>query len=125
MAKRTKASGFSAEIRGILNGYSTDCNEALQQALKDVSKQALKTVKAKSPKRYGTYQKGWAVTKTENGFTVHNKKEYRRTHLLENGHQLPQGGRAKAYPHIGPTEQEVQRVLPLKAKQAIEEATGS
>lgn len=43
------------------------------------------------------------------------------THLLENGHQLPQGGRSKAYPHIIYGEKLVEQELPNLVEKAVKD----
>lgn len=50
--------------------------------------------------------------------------QYRLTHLLENGHQMPQGGRSSSFPHIKYGEELAQRRIEELAKEAIEEANG-
>ena len=41
----------------------------------------------------------------ETGVVVHSKNRYSLTHLLENGHALRNGCRARAFPHITPAEE--------------------
>lgn len=43
------------------------------------------------------------------------------THLLENGHQLPQGGRSKAYPHIIYGQKLVEEELPELVEEAVKD----
>lgn len=50
--------------------------------------------------------------------------QYRLTHLLEKGHVLHQGGRARAYPHIKYGEELVKKRMEELAKEAIENAGG-
>ena len=38
---------------------------------------------------------------------LYNAKYYNLTHLLEKGHPLRSGGRARAFPHIKPVEEEL------------------
>ena len=65
---------------------------------------------ATAPKKTGAYAKSWAVKKTKESsekleVTVHSKNRYQLAHLLEYGHALRNGGRAKAQPHIAPAEE--------------------
>lgn len=78
----------------------------------DIVKKARKKLKQNSPrgkseKHYADY---WRIDKTYKGnerfsFKIHNKKKPGLTHLLENGHQLRQGGRTKKHIHIKPVEE--------------------
>lgn len=43
------------------------------------------------------------------------------THLLENGHQLPQGERSKAYPHIIYGQKMVEEELPELVEKAVKD----
>lgn len=118
---KIKSNKFYVAINDVLSGYALAVNEGVASAVNQTAKKSLAVVRQKSPVRFGDYKKGWASTTTKNSVIIHNKKQYRLTHLLEHGHQLPQGGRAKAYPHIRPAEQEAERILPQLVKQAIEE----
>ncbi|KAK9680662.1 hypothetical protein QE152_g38943 [Popillia japonica] len=86
--------------------------EEMGEAAEKVSKKGAKTLKATSPTGDGRrhYKDGWSVTSqgsfTKPSFVVHNKKKPGLTHLLENGHALRQGGRARAIPHIKPVEEQ-------------------
>lgn len=46
---------------------------------------------------------------------------YRLTHLLENGHALPQGGRARAFPHIKYGEELAEANLHRVAEKAAQD----
>lgn len=48
--------------------------------------------------------------------------QHRLTHLLEKGHALHQGGRARAYPHIKYGEELAKRRMEELAREAIENA---
>ena len=69
-----------------------------------------KEIQQNAPKNTGDYAKSWAVKKTKESsekleVTVHSKNRYQLAHLLEYGHALRNGGRAKAQPHIAPAEE--------------------
>lgn len=102
------------EIMDALEEYAEVSIMEFEKIAKDIAKQAVKKLKASSPKGTGTkkghYASGWSVSVIKKSahtfeFVVHNKKKPGLTHLLENGHQLRQGGRAKAFPHILAVEQ--------------------
>jgi hypothetical protein len=97
----------------------------VKESVKDVAKETVKEVKRRSPVRSGAYKKSWGQTKVYEGtggirITIHNKKHYQLTHLLENGHALRNGGRTRSFPHIEPAERfaerELQREVELKIK---------
>lgn len=144
-----KSNEFSAVIGQVLSDYEKDVQEAVAQAVEQTGKKALETVRAKSPVRKGQkYKKGWKLDKSRSGVfgtqsrvIIHNKKEYRLTHLLENGHQIVSypdspggragegykkviGGRVEGIPHIQPAYEEAERLLPELTAKAIEEAGG-
>lgn len=99
----------------ILNNYTAEVTEAMQEVVPEVAKEAVKKLKSESPrgkgKGSGDYAKGWTMT-TEKGrltisATVYGKKgTYNLAHLLEYGHAIKKGGRvvgnAKAIEHIKP-----------------------
>lgn len=110
------------EINKILDEYALEVNEDVNKAAKATAKLGAKELKSTSPKskskvRGGRYARGWAVKETKGTFgytqlTIHNKKDYQLTHLLENGHLIRNKtgtyGRTKARPHIKPVELIVQ-----------------
>lgn len=98
------------DVKEILNEYAEDIQEGISDEAINISKQAVADLKKTSPKRpkSGKYARGWAVnTKKGRGqtnCTVWNAKEWRLTHLLENGHQNRDGSRTRAIVHIKPVE---------------------
>lgn len=106
---------LAEEVIKALNEYKDIAEGDFEEVAKSVAKEGAKKLKATSPRgsgkgRKGHYANGWGVTYERKGngkfrFTVHNKKKPGLAHLLEHGHQLRQGGRAKAIVHIKPVEE--------------------
>lgn len=127
----TTYSGFSvsAQIDKLLNDYSIEMKRKTMNAIDQTAKEAAQQLKATSPvgkgRDRGEYAKGWAVKRQNDKIkglatvTVHNKDHYQLTHLLEYGHDLPQGGRAKAQPHIEKVEQWAQGEVVRKIEEQL------
>ena len=98
---------LAKEIAKALTEYSDEVAEIMEQEKSEVAKEGVKQLKATSPKRNGSYAKGWRVKKNGKGYIIHNAKHYRLTHLLENGHATRNGGRTKAIPHIAKVESNI------------------
>lgn len=96
-------------IGELLEEYSDLATDGMKSAVQKSAKFVKEEISANAPKRTGAYAKSWTSTKTQENstfvqYTVHSKNRYQLAHLLENGHALRNGGRAKAYPHIAPAE---------------------
>lgn len=106
-----KIGNISSEIIKELKLYSDDVSDRLNEKSLELAKSAVKKLKETSPKDTGFYSKAWKIkTKTyvyrkNQIHTIHNTTSH--SHLLENGHALRGGGRAKAKPHIAPVEKEI------------------
>lgn len=88
-------------------------DNVIDEAAAKVSKEAVKTLKATSPKRPGggRYAKGWGVKKDGKRTIIHNKTDYQLTHLLEKGHDVIVNGKKVGHydgqVHIAPVEKQV------------------
>lgn len=129
MAEMIKSNKFVAAISQVLDDYAVDVQKAVGSAVKKTGKKALKVVREKAPVQSGEYKKNWRATEIQGGVfgsqtsvVIHNKKDYRLVHLLENGHQKSNGGRVEGIPHVRPAYEEAERTLPELTAQAIEEA---
>lgn len=114
MAQKVKLTGLADAVMEALEEYVDMTEEDFEEIARAVAKEGRKKLKQTSPKgsgsRKGHYADGWSVKyeRIGNGkfrFTVYNRKKPGLTHLLEKGHQLWQGGRARAIPHIKPVEE--------------------
>ena len=111
---KIKIDDFADEIIKELKRYNDVTYEEMQDIAKSVAKEGSKKLKETSPRgkgsRKGHYADGWSIKAVEKGngkfgFVIHNRKKPGLTHLLEKGHQLQNGGRARAIPHIKPVEE--------------------
>lgn len=101
------------DIYGILNDYSKDVAEGIHKIGDDVAKQGVRDLKNTTNVyhiRSGNYNKGWRVKEYESKWSfsniIHNKTDWRLTHLLEFSHNKRNGGKTKAFKHIEPVEKE-------------------
>lgn len=97
---------------------SVEVRRAANEGIKETAEKAEKLLKQGGPyqERTKKYTKDWthdlrrkALTTGLDEYSVHNRKHYQLTHLLERGHQLKRGGRkignVRAFEHIAPVEE--------------------
>lgn len=104
--------------------YTDNIIKEIDEAGEQIAKDAVKKLKASSPKRTGKYAKGWRQKKDKiygqpNNYTIYNKTDYQKTHLLENGYAKKSGGRVQGQPHIRPIEEEVIEEFTNAVEEAI------
>lgn len=107
---------LEAAVKDAVSKYISGVTLGVNESVTKVAKATKKKIVADSPVRAGPvkprgrkgqinrrYKKDWIITKEEGLFarseTISNR-QYRITHLLEDGHALRQGGRTRAQPHI-------------------------
>jgi Txe/YoeB family toxin of Txe-Axe toxin-antitoxin module len=96
---------FSKEIIKQLSQYTERVKEEAEKAEDEITKDAVKELKAKSPKLTGDYAKGWTRKKVDGKRVIYNRTKPQITHLAENGHAKRGGGRVPGKPHIRPVEE--------------------
>ena len=110
MSKTVKIDDLAEEVMKGLTEYSKLATSDMKKAVKKAGNEVRREIQANAPKDTGAYAKSWAVKKMKESsekleVVVHSKNRYQLTHLLEYGHALRGGGRAKAQPHIAPAEE--------------------
>lgn len=121
MAKNNvKINGINNEIAKIMADYTKEVEVDLNLAKTTIAKQTAQNLKEISPKgNRGSYAKGWTVSNINSKQVVHNKTDYRLTHLLENGHAKVNGGRVDGIPHIRPAEEKAIEDFSNAVKEAL------
>lgn len=105
--------------------YQAINEEVSGRIIEETAVETVRYLKANSPKgtrKSKSYAKTWKADRNKHftgayrwSMTVYNDKNYRLTHLLENGHAKVNGGRTKAQPHIAPAAEVAGQVLYDKA----------
>lgn len=115
MEIKIKPEQLSDTVKRELDDYARSTTDIVKKAVNDAADYGVKELKATSPKRTGHYAKSWrksriAETSSKIEISIHAGL-YQLTHLLENGHALRGGGRARAFPHIKPAEEKTIKKL--------------
>lgn len=126
---KTTVDGLAKAIQKTLAEYEGVTVDNMKAAVDKVSKEAVRELKASSPRRSGAYAKSWAAKKARltNKWayqkTVYNKDHYRLTHLLEKGHKVvgAKNGRTRVdpIPHIETVEKKAVNDLVREMKETL------
>lgn len=131
MSKKIKVDQLTKEIEKALTEFVGVTEEACDKGVRETAKDAVQALRNAHPAgsgQYGSwdeYNRGWKVmqTKTDKRYhrkaTIHNETDYQLTHLLEKGHALANGGRARAFPHIAPVAEQCDTDLLQNIKKHI------
>ena len=131
MSKKIKVDQLTKEIEKALTEFVGVTEEACDKGVRETAKDAVQALRNAHPAgsgQYGSwdeYNRGWKVmqTKTDKRYhrkaTIHNETDYQLTHLLEKGHALANGGRARAFPHIAPVAEQCETELLQNIKKHI------
>lgn len=103
---------LTVQLNRIINEYNEHVQDVADNAVKDISKEAVQRLRNSSPKKTGDYAQGWAVKHVRGrqlSVVVYNRKAPGLTHLLENGHRIVNAkgewGRVNGIKHIKPVEE--------------------
>ncbi len=109
--------------------YQKVTNDDVEKIAKKIAKEGRNRLKQSSPvgkgNKKGHYAEGWTIKEMRTGvnkfsFVIYNKKKAGLAHLLEKGHRLIQGGRARAIPHIKPVEEWCIKEFEKRVKEMLE-----
>lgn len=118
---------FEAALRKELEDYTDEVTEKIKDVVDKVADEANEEIKKNVTfnQHRRKYVKSFRV-KTSYEDKRNKRKtwyvangEHRLTHLLENGHAVVQGGRAKSYPHIKYGEELAKKRMEELTKEAI------
>lgn len=115
---------FYDTINKLLDEYGDDVAEAAAKTARKVALEGKKKVKAGGQGNWTNYNPSWSMKTESDRLTfsakIYNKKHYRLTHLLEFGHAKVNGGRTRAFPHIKPVNDWVQKEYERKLKEQLQ-----
>lgn len=124
MSKKVKVDQLAKEIEKTLQDFVGVTEEACNKGVLETANDAVQALRNAHPSGSGEYDSwdeynsGWTKRKSRmktklKGIQaiIWNEKHYRLTHLLEKGHALANGGRARAFPHIAPVEDKCEEGL--------------
>lgn len=108
---------LSSAIMEELESYSEEVEDTIDKDIDRISKILVDELKnnPKIPKRTGDYKKSFYTKTVAKGRGYKRKvvanKKYQLTHLLEEDHPMPQGGRSRAFPHWKTAEERLEELM--------------
>lgn len=120
----SRTENVTAQMKDLLDEVNKEVRDATKHGIDTVSKESVQKLKNTSPRKTGSYSKGWAVKREgEMDVIIHNRTDYQLTHLLENGHVIRNKkgtyGRTNGIKHIAPVEEWAVDELPRRIMEDI------
>lgn len=105
-----KTESVSVQMKELLDEINLEVKESTKEGIREISKESVQKLRNTSPRKTGSYAKGWAVKReSELEVVVYNRTDWQLTHLLENGHRIVnkkgEYGRVNGVKHIAPVEE--------------------
>ena len=122
------AETISVQMRKILDAYEDRVENVYEVSVSRVSREAVQRLRNTSPKKSGSYARGWSLKKVKSranvmDVIVHNRTDYQLTHLLENGHVIRnkkgEYGRTRPIKHIAPVAEWAENELPNEIERGL------
>ena len=119
-----KTESVTAQMKELMDEVNKDVERSAKTNIQRVAKESVQKLKNTSPRKTGSYARGWGTKKQgEMDVVVHNRTDYQLTHLLENGHVIRNKkgtyGRAPGIKHIAPVEEWAVDELPRRIMEDI------
>ena len=117
--------GLADAIMEGLEEYKNLAGPQVKSAVRKAANATRDQIKSTAPRKTGRYAESWTTRKEKENSTgltmmIYSPSRYMLSHLLEFGHALRNGGRARAFPHLAPAEQTGISVLESAITQALE-----
>ena len=88
-------SAFEDQLSSVLDNYATNLRDAINADTEAAAEKLRKAIAADSPVKTGKQKKSWKISREYLGGidlkTVVHSSDYRKVHLLENGHLTRNG----------------------------------
>lgn len=117
MAKKVTVNNLQDAIKDILDDYSDQVYENLEEITQRIGKKGVEAVRNSSKEAFNgkVYASGWGMTVEKNrlytSVIIHNKKQAGLAHLLEHGHVKANGtgryGQWSGVEHLLPVEEKL------------------
>lgn len=117
MAKKVTVNNLQDAIKDILDEYSDQVYENLEEITQRIGKKGVEAVRNSSKEAFNgkVYASGWGMTVEKNrlytSVIIHNKKQAGLAHLLEHGHVKANGtgryGQWSGVEHLLPVEEKL------------------
>ncbi len=122
--QKVSVDGLADAVMEGLEKYNKLATDKVKAAVKKAGTTVRKEISSTAPRRSGKYADSWrskttAESSTSMQVTVYSPSRYMLAHLLEHGHALRNGGRARAFPHIAPAEEAGEKQLTQDIERAL------
>ena len=122
-------SSVTVQLQQVFEEYSVKLKRVTNNSADVIAKQAIQRIRSSSPRKSGSYARGWGIKRERgvagiNTVIIRNRTDYQLTHLLEKGHLIRNRkgvyGNAPAHPHIKPVEEWANQELPREIERELQ-----
>ena len=122
--QKVSVAGLADAVMEGLEEYNKLATDKVKAAVQKAGTTVRKEISSTAPRKSGRYADSWrskttAESSTSMQVTVYSPSRYMLAHLLEHGHALRNGGRARAFPHIAPAEEAGEKQLTTDIERAL------